>query len=62
MAAQETVPRARNEARQNQPSIFSVQVLGFGGEPVGGGGAGLSVQEARYKPNGVVQVTGAADM
>ncbi|MCQ9617051.1 filamentous hemagglutinin family protein [Paenalcaligenes niemegkensis] len=34
-AAQETVQRVRNEARQNQPSIFSVQILGFGGESIG---------------------------
>src|SRR3546814_11167391 len=37
-AAQDTVSRARNEARQNQPSIFSVQILGFGGESTSGGG------------------------
>lgn len=35
-AAQETVQRARRESRQNLPSIITVQVLGFGNEPVPG--------------------------
>ncbi|MDP9902456.1 filamentous haemagglutinin family protein [Variovorax ginsengisoli] len=37
IAAQETVQRAREEARQAQPSVFTVRVLGFGNEPMEGG-------------------------
>ena len=37
-AAQDTAQRSRAEARQNQASIFTVQVLGFGAEPLQGGG------------------------
>ncbi|WP_241144329.1 filamentous haemagglutinin family protein, partial [Achromobacter xylosoxidans] len=36
-SAQDAVSRARNEARQNQPSIISVQVLGNGTEAMSGG-------------------------
>ncbi len=59
-AAQDTVQRSRAEARKNQPSIFSVQILGFGGESISGGGA--SPQPAGYKPDGVVQVLGAGEL
>ncbi len=63
-AAQDSVSRARNEARQNQPSIFSVQILGFGGESVGGGGvsagssggSAVGGQPVGYRPDGMVQV------
>ncbi|MEI2415013.1 filamentous hemagglutinin family protein [Orrella sp. JC864] len=39
-AAQESVARSRAAARQNLPSIISVQILGFGDEPAAGGPAG----------------------
>ena len=35
-AAQDSAQRAQNQARQNQPSIISVQILGFGDEPTAG--------------------------
>ncbi|WP_454673225.1 filamentous haemagglutinin family protein [Achromobacter pestifer] len=62
-AAQESAQRAQNQARQNQPSIFSVQILGFGAEPVSdapaasnkGGQASLA---PTYRPNNMVQVVG----
>lgn len=66
-AAQDSVSRARNEARKNQPSIFSVRILGFGGESVssggagagsGGGGSASSGQQVSYRPDGMVQVLG----
>src|SRR3546814_8909190 len=60
-AAQDTVSRARNEARQNQPSIFSVQILGFGGEGARGGaatdrvtGSGVDGQKVSYRPDDMV--------
>ncbi|AEC18826.1 hemagglutinin-like protein [Pusillimonas sp. T7-7] len=62
-AAQDTVSRARNEARKNQPSIFSVRVLGFGGKSVSSAGSGRSGsagsgQQVSYRPDGMVQVLG----
>src|SRR3546814_2717568 len=57
-AAQDTVSRARNDARQNQPSIFSVQILGFGGEGARGGaatdrvtGSGVDGQQVSSRPD-----------
>ncbi|AEC18812.1 filamentous hemagglutinin-like protein [Pusillimonas sp. T7-7] len=67
-AAQDTVSRARAEARQNQPSIFSVQILGFGSESASSGsggssaasanGASITAQQVSYQPNHMVQVLG----
>ncbi|WP_245801358.1 hypothetical protein [Pollutimonas bauzanensis] len=68
-AAQESLQRARADARQNQPSIFSVQVLGFGNEPASdgssaaaGNGSSVKAQAAGYRPNSAVQVVGDASM
>lgn len=65
-SAQDAVARTRNEARQNQPSIFSVQILGFGdetgsGAPASGGagtGLGADAGGRGYRPDGMVQVLG----
>ncbi len=60
-AAQDAVQRAQNQARQNQPSIISVQILGFGDEPAAGAPAPAQPRAAApaYRPDGVVQVQGA---
>ncbi len=66
-AAQDTVQRGRAAARQAMPSIFSVQVLGFGSEPVGGkrevsayAPSGLQPKSVamRYDPANLVQLVG----
>lgn len=61
LAAQDTVQRARNEARQALPSIFTVRVLGFGNE----GSAGDAVPQTSssgvkpgYDQSSFVQVAG----
>ncbi|AEC18828.1 filamentous hemagglutinin-like protein [Pusillimonas sp. T7-7] len=69
-AAQDSVSRARAEARQNQPSIFSVRILGFGNESAssGGGGSTASVpagggaRGVSYQPGGMVQVVSDASL
>ncbi|MBO9356986.1 hypothetical protein GG851_23600 [Bordetella petrii] len=71
-AAEETVSRARNEARQNQPSIFTVRILGFGGAGAGGGraapggsagsGPPADAREVGYRPDGMVQVLGDGEL
>ncbi|VFR50736.1 Filamentous haemagglutinin family outer membrane protein associated with VreARI signalling system [plant metagenome] len=70
-AAQESVARSRAAARQNLPSIISVQILGFGDE---GGAVEPAFQPRRpqqgatapqapvYDPNGVVQVMAAGQL
>lgn len=70
-AAQESVARSRAAARQNLPSIISVQILGFGDE--GGAadpaaprrpqqGASAPKAPAAYDPQGVVQVMAAGQL
>ncbi|MBO9356998.1 filamentous hemagglutinin N-terminal domain-containing protein [Bordetella petrii] len=67
-AAQESVSRARGQARDNQPSVFTVRILGFGGQGATGGAAGGSAaggsvagnRRAGYRPDGMVQVVGEA--
>ncbi|VFR38393.1 Filamentous haemagglutinin family outer membrane protein associated with VreARI signalling system [plant metagenome] len=70
-AAQESVARSRAAARQNLPSIISVQILGFGEE--GGAadpaaprrpqqGASAPKAPAAYDPQGVVQVMAAGQL
>lgn len=62
-SAQETVQRSRAEARQNLPSIISVQILGFGEE---GGAAPSALPPARqpasqpvsYNPSSTMQLVG----
>ncbi|VFR60299.1 Filamentous haemagglutinin family outer membrane protein associated with VreARI signalling system [plant metagenome] len=59
-AAQESVARSRAAARQNLPSIISVQILGFGD---GGNAAPVSppapaAQPVSYRPDHKVQVVG----
>jgi len=60
-AAQDTVQRARNEARQALPSIFTVRVLGFGNEG-GAGDAGSPISSNGVKPgydqSSFVQIAG----
>jgi len=65
MAAQDTVQRERNAARQALPSVFTVRVLGFGNEPAegseapptGGRGAAPAGTDA-YNPRSVIRVLG----
>ena len=65
-AAQETVSRSRTEARQNQPSIFSVHILGFGSESAGDAAAAPGATSDRsgverkdgYRPDHMVQILG----
>lgn len=61
VAAQDVMQRERTAARQAQPSVFTVRVLGFGNEvpaapPAAPGG---KAQQVGYNPDGVVQVLGA---
>ncbi|MCW5298901.1 filamentous hemagglutinin N-terminal domain-containing protein [Herbaspirillum lusitanum] len=63
-AAQDTVQRARNEARQALPSIFTVRVLGFGND--GGVGDAASPTSSNgvkpgYDQNSFVQIAGHGD-
>ncbi|WHQ43790.1 filamentous haemagglutinin family protein [Alcaligenes faecalis] len=68
-AAQDTVARSRAEARQNLPSIVTVQILGFGDEPISTSSASMtSAQSPRagqrnvsYQPDSVVRVLGLGD-
>lgn len=59
-AAEDSAQRARQQARQNQPSVISVQILGYGEEPLAGAGAAPQPRAATpsYRPDGVVQVQG----
>ena len=62
-AAQDSAQRAQNQARQNQPSIISVQILGFGDEPTAarhpaGAAAPSPERQAAYRRDGAVQVVG----
>ncbi|MBB1603748.1 filamentous hemagglutinin family protein [Variovorax sp. UMC13] len=63
-AAQEVMQRERAAARQALPSVFTVRVLGFGNEPVDGGGARSSgaptAAPVGYRPESAVQVLGQA--
>ncbi|VFR16913.1 Filamentous haemagglutinin family outer membrane protein associated with VreARI signalling system [plant metagenome] len=64
-AAQETAQRARADARQNLPSIISVQILGFGeeAEPSAPPATrqGASARPVRYDPGASVQVLGLGE-
>lgn len=63
-AAQDSAQRAQNEARQNQPSIINVQILGYGDEGVAGAvpaapNPGPSAAAPKYDAASAVQVLGA---
>ncbi|WP_447778208.1 filamentous haemagglutinin family protein [Variovorax boronicumulans] len=64
MAAQDVMQRDRAAARQALPSVFTVRVLGFGGEPVEGREqtpspkSGLQSRAARYDSTNFVQLIG----
>lgn len=65
-AAQDTVNRARTQARQNLPSVITVQILGFGDAGQSGGGAASSgagpatsrIDASAYRQDSTVQVLG----
>lgn len=60
-SAQNAAARTRNETRQGQPSIFSVQILGFGAEAAAegaGAGPGADARGSGYRPDGMVQILG----
>ena len=65
-AAQESAQRAQSQARQNQPSVISVQILGYGEEPVAGASVapppGPSAAANRYDAASAVQVLGAGSL
>ncbi|MCV6809387.1 filamentous hemagglutinin family protein [Achromobacter ruhlandii] len=62
-AAQESAQRAQSQARQNRPSVISVQILGYGEEPVAGASMapppGPAAAANRYDAASAVQVLGA---
>ena len=63
-AAEGSAQRAQNEARQNQPSVINVQILGYGDEPVAGAApaappAGSAAALPKYDAASAVQVLGA---
>ncbi|PPA75436.1 hemagglutinin [Achromobacter spanius] len=63
-AAEASAQRAQNEARQNQPSVINVQILGYGDEPVAGAAptappAGAASAAPKYDAASAVQVLGA---
>ncbi|MGH8819456.1 MAG: filamentous hemagglutinin family protein, partial [Achromobacter pestifer] len=62
-AAQDSAQRAQSQARQNQPSVISVQILGFGEEPMAGAAAAPqdspSATAPKYDAASAVQVLGA---
>ena len=73
-SAESEASRSRNAARQSQPSIISVQILGFGNEGAegatqapAGGSAGAPrraprADAAHYAPDAPVQVLGQVDL
>jgi hypothetical protein len=60
-AAQDSVQRARNEARQALPSIFTVRVLGFGDEGRGND-TRAAPAGAGYQSGSAFQVLGQGDL
>lgn len=67
-AAQDVMQRDRAAARQNQPSIFNVQILGFGTEqlPAGSGAEAPPPKppapSASYDPGSAVRVLGLGEL
>ncbi|NMK50596.1 filamentous hemagglutinin family protein [Achromobacter sp. Bel] len=67
-AAQDVMQRDRSTARQNQPSLFSVQILGFGTEPLPAGSGGETpppkppAPSASYDPASAVRVLGLGEL
>ena len=58
MAAQDSVQRARDAARQALPSVFTVRVLGFGEGAPDNGRPPVSSARPGYDPASFVQVAG----
>ncbi|KAF1016906.1 MAG: hypothetical protein GAK31_00165 [Stenotrophomonas maltophilia] len=61
-AAQDVMRKSQDDARRNQPSVISVQVLGFGGRT---GGLTPAVPQARpfgnYDPDSAIQLPQAVE-
>ncbi|MGE8150376.1 filamentous hemagglutinin family protein [Pseudomonas vancouverensis] len=65
MAADDVARQQQAAARKNQPSIVTVQVLGFGGEPLTPSSDGASrapTPTPTYNPDSPVQVLGAGTL
>ncbi|ARP96342.1 hypothetical protein CAL15_19360 [Bordetella genomosp. 13] len=62
--AQDAVSRTRTAARQNLPSIISVQILGFGNEPPASppGDRASDAGGAAYNPRNAVRVLGLGEL
>ncbi|MDR6601016.1 filamentous hemagglutinin family protein [Achromobacter deleyi] len=62
-AAQDSAQRAQSQARQGQPSVINVQILGYGDEPVAGAApapqGSPAVAAPAYDAASAVQVLGA---
>jgi hypothetical protein len=65
-AAQDSAQRAQSQARQNQPSVINVQILGYGDEPVAGAAPAPqrspSASAPAYDAASAVQVLGAGPL
>ncbi len=65
-AAQDSAQRAQSQARQNQPSVINVQILGYGDEPVAGAApapqGSPSASAPVYDAASAVQVLGAGPL
>jgi hypothetical protein len=65
-AAQDSAQRAQSQARQNQPSVINVQILGYGDEPVAGAApapqGSPSASAPAYDAASAVQVLGAGPL
>jgi len=55
-AAQEVMQRERAASRQALPSVFTVRVLGFGGESLPPPAVPAKPEPSAYRPDGLVRV------